>query len=417
LTEARGRSGARRSRQRAIVVGAGIVGLAVSLRLLERNPGLRVTVLEKEMQIAAHQTSHNSGVVHRGLYYRPGSINAALVAAGADRLLRFCDQFGVSYDVCGKLVVAVDRTELGRLDEIERRARANGVPGLEVVGPERIAEIEPLATGVRALYSPATAITDYGDVARALARQVEQAGGDIVVGVRVERVESSGRVATVFSNAGEFHGALAVTCAGLQSDRLIEGSDPESKRELKIVPFRGSYRLLAPRLARQVRGMIYPVPDPRFPFLGVHATRRLDGSVWIGPNAVLALAREGYARRAFSMRDTWESLTYPGFWRLASRYWRAGVSELWRDIRPPSFLQQLQRLMPNVSGDDLVPGPSGIRAQALARDGSLLDDFAIRQVERAVHVLNAPSPAATASLAIGDLVADRARGVLGRLQP
>ncbi len=396
-----------------VVVGAGIVGLAVGWRLLERQPGLRVTVLDKEVRVGVHQTGHNSGVIHRGLYYRPGSLNAALCATGADEMLRFCREYGVKHEVCGKLVVAIDDSELSRLGEIERRARANRVPGLEVIGPERIIEIEPLARGVRALYSPHTAIVDYAEVAHILAELIEQRGGEIRLGVQVDRVDSRNGGATVVTPAGDLRADWVVACAGLQSDRLAGRRYPELTRRLRVVPFRGGYRILSPRLAAQVRGMVYPVPDPRFPFLGVHATRRVDGAVWIGPNAVLALAREGYGRLAFSLRDTWGWLSYPGFWRLAARHWRSGTAEMWRDANPRAFIRQLQRLMPSVSASDLSPGPSGIRAQTLAHDGTLLDDFAMRTVGRVIHVINAPSPAATSSFAIADRICDPAEGVFG----
>ena len=396
-----------------IVVGAGIVGLAVGWRLLERQPGLRVTILEKELRVGAHQTGHNSGVIHRGLYYRPGSLNAELCATGADQMLRFCRDYGVKHRVCGKLVVAIDDSELSRLGEIERRARANLVPGLEVIGPERIIEIEPLARGVRALYSPHTAIVDYAEVAHVLVELIEQAGGEVRLGVQVDRVESRNDGATALTPAGDLQADWVVACAGLQSDRLAGRSNAELARSLSVVPFRGGYRILSPRLAEQVRGMVYPVPDPRFPFLGIHATRRVDGTVWIGPNAVLALAREGYGRRSFSLRDAWAWLSYPGFWRLAARYWRVGTAEMWRDANRSAFSRQLQRLMPSVSASDLSPGPCGIRAQALARDGTLLDGFAMRTGGRVIHVINAPSPAATASFAIGDRICDRVEEVFG----
>lgn len=399
--------------QQAVIVGTGILGLATGMRLLERNPGLRVTILDKEDRIAAHQTSHNSGVVHRGLYYAPGSLKATLSARGADQLLGFCDRVGVRYEVCGKLVVATDPSELGRLDEIEQRARANGVPGLEAVGPERIAEIEPLAAGIRGLYSPQTAIVDYADVARALSTELERAGAEFRLGVRVASLTTAGSRVMVDTSDGPISADWAVACAGLQSDRLAASSDASLGRRLRIVPFRGHYRVLAPSVSARVRGLIYPVPDPRFPFLGVHLTRRTDGSVWVGPNAFLALDREGYRGYPVSLRDTWSSLAYPGLWRLAARYWRTAASEMWREANRRAFVKDLQRLVPSVTEADLTPGPSGIRAQALARDGSLVDDFAIDVAGRVVHVLNAPSPTATASLAIADLIVDRVDSSFG----
>jgi (S)-2-hydroxyglutarate dehydrogenase len=399
--------------QQAVIVGAGIVGLATGMRLVERNPGLRVTILDKEDRIAAHQTSHNSGVVHRGLYYAPGSLKATLSSRGADQLIRFCDRTGVKYEVCGKLVVATDDSELGRLDEIEKRARANGVPGLEAVGPERIAEIEPLAAGIRGLYSPRTAIVDYAEVARALSAELQRAGAEIRLGVRVERLTSSGSRVTIDTTAGPIGADWVVACAGLQSDRLAAASDASLGRRVRIVPFRGHYRVLAPAVAARVHGLIYPVPDPRFPFLGVHLTRRTDGSVWVGPNAFLAFDREGYRGFPINLRDAWSSLAFPGLWRLAARYWRTAASEMWREANHRAFVKDLQRLAPSLGEADLTPGPSGIRAQALARDGSLVDDFSISIAGRVVHVLNAPSPTATASLAIADLIVDRATDSFG----
>jgi L-2-hydroxyglutarate oxidase LhgO len=391
-----------------VVVGAGIVGLATAYRLLELRPDLRLAILEKEPEIARHQSGHNSGVVHAGLYYTPGSLKARLCREGKVQLEEFCAAHDVPVQQVGKLVVAVDEEELGRLDALYERAMQNGVPGLELVTRERIREIEPHAAGIRALWSPTTGIVDYTRVAHAIAQEVRARGGQIETSRPVTAIEPRNGEVVVRWRGGEAVGKSVIACAGLWSDRIAALTGDAGGDAPRIVPFRGDYYTLTPDARPLVRGLIYPVPDPRFPFLGVHFTKRIDGEVWAGPNAVLAFAREGYRRRDISPADLFATLTYPGFLRLAGRYLRTGLAELWRDWSKRAFLRELQRYVPELRGDQLVFGPAGVRAQALGRDGTMLDDFDLGGSGRVLHVRNAPSPAATASLAIGRVLAERA---------
>lgn len=401
------------TRYDVIVVGAGIVGLAAAMRMLERHPRLRLVVVDKEREIGTHQTGHNSGVLHRGVYYAPGSLKAKLCVSGATSLSAFCESHGIPIRAVGKVIVALDKSELPALLELHRRGVENGVPDLQLIGPERLAELEPHAVGVRALHSPHTGVVDFGAVARAYADVIRERGGELLLEREVVGVSSDAQHVRVETNAGSMTARHAIVCAGLQSDRVAAMSDPAASRTLKIVPFRGDYLVLRPERRDLVRGLIYPVPDPRFPFLGVHFTVRHDGEVWAGPNAVLAFAREGYRRIDFSARDLAETLTYRGFWRVAGRHWRVGAAEMWRDYVRSAFVAALRRYVPAVRDADLLPGPSGVRAQAVAADGSLVDDFLVLRSGRALHVRNAPSPAATSSLAIGDLIASRAESELG----
>jgi (S)-2-hydroxyglutarate dehydrogenase len=388
------------------IVGAGIVGLATARALLQRYPALRLVVLEKEPAIAQHQTGRNSGVIHSGLYYAPGSLKARLCVEGKNALIRFCDERGIPYQLCGKVVVATDLAELPRLEELHRRGVANGVVGLEMIGPEQLREIEPHAAGIRALYSPTTGIVDYGRVAAAYAEDVEAAGGSILTGHEVRAIERPGRTVWIDTTAGLIETRFLVACAGVYADRVAALSG--GARDPRIVPFRGDYYVLKPERRELIRALIYPVPDPAFPFLGVHSTLRMDGSMWLGPNAVLAFAREGYRRRDMRARDLWEALSYSGFQTLARRYWRVGLDEMVRDFSKKLFVAAAQRFVPELTSDDVVPGPAGIRAQALTPDGKLVDDFVIDQDGSIIHVRNAPSPAATSSLAIAETIADRA---------
>lgn len=391
-------------RRDVVVIGGGIVGLATAYRLLEQRPELRLTVVEKESELATHQTGHNSGVLHAGLYYAPGSLKATLCREGKADLEAFAAAQAIPVERCGKLVIAVDSNELPRLEAVRERAEANGVPGLEAVGPERIREIEPHVVGVRGLWSPETAIVDFRRVALAIADEVRARGGTITTGWPVSSIDVRDTEVVVGGPDGAaVTGSMVVACAGLHADRIarLTGDDPEPR----IVPFRGDYYTLTPDAAALVRGLIYPVPDPRFPFLGVHFTRRIDGSVWAGPNAVLAFAREGYRRRDIRPGDLAGTLAYPGFVRLASRYLRTGLTEMWRDWWKPAFVRDLQRYVPAITGDQLTFGPSGVRAQALRRDGTMVDDFSLGGSGRVLHVRNAPSPAATSSLAIGRVLA------------
>jgi L-2-hydroxyglutarate oxidase LhgO len=389
-----------------VIVGGGIVGLATALRIQQRRPGLRIAILEKESQLATHQSGHNSGVLHAGLYYQPGSLKARLCREGKAEMEAFAKTHGIPIDHCGKLVVAVDESELGRLDALRERAVANGVPGLENVDRERIRELEPHAAGIRGLWSPQTGVIDFRRVALAIADDLRTAGVDIRTDHAVSAIDVRSSEVVVSTAQGEVTSRIAVTCAGLQSDRVAALTG--ERRGPTIVPFRGDYYTLSAEAAGLVRGLIYPVPDPRFPFLGVHLTKRIDGAVIAGPNAVLAFAREGYRRRDVDVRDLAAALTDRGFLRLAGRYLPTGIAELWRDWSKSAFVRQLQRYVPELRPDQVTFGPSGVRAQALARDGTLVDDFAFSGDTRVLHVRNAPSPAATSSLAIGSVLADEA---------
>jgi len=390
----------------AVVIGAGVVGLATALALLHRRPGARVVVLEKEGALAAHQTGHNSGVIHAGLYYKPGSLKATLCARGRWRLERFCEEQGVPFERCGKVVVATREVELPRLDEIERRGRANGLGGLRRITAAELREREPHAAGIAALLVPETGIVDYVEVTRAYAHELERRGGEVLTTARVTKIASRAGGIVVESTAGDFESRALIACAGLESDRIARMAGLTIG--VAIVPFRGEYWMLSPARRDLVRHLIYPVPDPAFPFLGVHFTRRIGGGIEAGPNAVLALAREGYSRASFRLMDVCDMASWPGFWRMASKHWRMAAFEQARSLSRSAFARACAVLVPDVRADDLVPGGAGVRAQAVARDGSLLDDFAIAEDARMVHVLNAPSPAATASLAIGEEIAERA---------
>lgn len=384
------------------------MGLATTLRLLQRRPDLTVVVLEKEASLAAHQTGHNSGVVHAGLYYAPGSLKARLCREGKRELESYCEEHGVPLEHPGKLVLARDASELPRLAQLHERAVANEVPGLEEVGPERIRELEPHVVGLRALWSPGTGVVDFVEVARAMAADVTGRGGSIETGRAVERIGRRGDAMVMGTSRGDLEARRVIACAGLHSDRIAAMTTEDGADCPRIVPFRGDYYTLTPEARHLVRGLVYPVPDPRFPFLGVHLTRRISGEVLAGPNAVLATAREGYRRSAISPRDLAETLTYPGFRRLASRFWRVGAAEMWRDWSKRAFLAELRRFVPQLRPQHLVFGPSGVRAQALGRDGTLVDDFMLGGSDRVLHVFNAPSPAATSSLAIGRVLAGEA---------
>jgi L-2-hydroxyglutarate oxidase len=390
----------------AVVIGAGIVGLATALALLERRPGARVVVLEKEKSTAAHQTGHNSGVIHAGLYYKPGSLKATLCARGRRRLERFCEEHDVPFERCGKVVVATRESELPALDEIERRGRANGLTGLRRMDLGELREREPHVGGVAAILVPETGIVDYTEVTRAYARELERRGGTVLTDARVERIQRSTRGVVVESRAGDLEARALVACAGLQSDRVARMAGLDAG--VAIVPFRGEYWMLAAERSSLVRHLVYPVPNPAFPFLGVHFTRRIGGGIEAGPNAVLAFAREGYSRTSFDLRDTGALLGWPGFWHIGRKYWRTALAEQARSLSRASFARACAALVPEVGPGDLAPGGAGVRAQAVGRDGALVDDFAIAEDERMVHVVNAPSPAATASLAIGDEIASRA---------
>ena len=389
------------------IIGAGIVGLATALRLLQQKPDLRVVLLEKEATVAAHQTGHNSGVLHAGLYYQPGSLKARLCREGKADLEAYCEQHGVPIERTGKLVIALDESELERFEALKERAFENEVPGLEEVGPERIRELEPHAVGIKALWSPGTGIVDFLEVSRAFARDVAERGAAIETRRAVKSIERRGDEMIIGTSRGDVAARRVIACAGLQADRVaaMTGDDEERPR---IVPFRGDYYTLKPEAQHLVKGLIYPVPDPAFPFLGLHLTKRIDGRVLAGPNAVLATAREGYGRFDVSPRDLLDTVTYPGFRKLARQFWKMGALEMWRDWSKRAFLADLRKFVPALSGDHLEFGPSGIRAQALNADGSMVDDFQLGGSDRVLHVFNAPSPAATSSLAIGRVLAGEA---------
>jgi L-2-hydroxyglutarate oxidase LhgO len=388
--------------KRFVIVGGGIVGLATAWRLTERFPGTRVCVLEKEAGVGRHQTGHNSGVVHAGVYYPPGSLKARLCTAGRAQMQAYCLDRGLTYDECGKLVVALMDSERDRLTEISRRAAANGVPGVRTVDGAEISELEPHAVGVAALHSPHTAIVDFSAVARSFAADVMAAGGKVRTGVEVVGAAERPDGVTVATTAGEIAVDQLVVCAGLYADRVAElfGDDPDPR----IVPFRGEYHRLRPEARHLVRGLIYPVPDPRYPFLGIHLTRRYDGEVLVGPNAVLALAREGYRRRDIRLRDVRDAVAWPGFRRMARQHWRTGLVEYGHSLSKRAFVRQAQRYVPALRPADVVPAAAGVRAQAVSRAGELADDFVLNHRGRVLHVRNAPSPAATSSLAIAEYV-------------
>jgi len=388
------------------IVGGGLVGLATGFRLLEARPRLRLAVVEKERELAFHQSGRNSGVLHAGLYYAPGSMKARLCREGKAELERFAEERRIPFEHPGKLVIARGDDELGRLRDLAARGRANGLRGLEEVGLERIREIEPHATGVRALHVPETGVIDFRRVAFALADELRERGADILLNHRVTSIARRGDEIVVETGRGPVLTSNVVTCGGLHSDRLAAMTGaPDDER---IVPFRGDYCVLKPSARSLVRALIYPVPDPSLPFLGVHFTRRIDGEVWLGPNAVLAFAREGYRRWDVSPRDVSELLRFPGFRRLGRRYWRTGLDEQWRDVSRRAFVQACRRYVPELRQDMVAWGPTGIRAQAVTSDGALADDFSLQGSERVLHVRNAPSPAATACLAIGRVLMERA---------
>jgi len=395
------------SRYNVIVIGGGVVGLAVALEITHRFPHLRLLLLEKEDQVARHQSGHNSGVIHSGVYYKPGSLKARLCVAGAAAMIEFCCEHGIPHKVCGKVVVATSPDELPRLEDLRRRGEANGLIGLRLLGPEELREIEPHAAGLQALLVPYTGVTDYVAVCQKYSELISAAGGTILTSTLVTGLKRLPDEIVVETSRGAFTTTSLINCAGLFSDRIsrLAGDDPQ----VMIVPFRGEYYDLIPERASLVRALIYPVPDPRFPFLGVHFTRRISGKVDAGPNAVLALQREGYRRSDVSLRDLGSSLAFPGFWRMTAQHWRSGLDEFHRSLSKSAFVRALQRLLPEVREEDLVPGGSGVRAQALKRDGALVDDFQFVQSGKILHVLNVPSPAATASLMIGRTIVDTAR--------
>jgi L-2-hydroxyglutarate oxidase len=394
-----------------LIVGGGIVGLAVALEITHRFPRLRLLLLEKEDHVGLHQSSHNSGVIHSGVYYKPGSLKAKLCVEGARAMVEFCRDHGLPYQVCGKVIVATHEEEFPRLEELRRRGEANGLTGIRLIGADELHEIEPHASGLRALVAPSTGITDYAAVCEKYAELIRAQGGTILTSTVVTGLRDLTSEVLVETSGPVFSATYLINCAGLFSDRIARMSG--EKPDVMIVPFRGEYYHLIPHRASLVRGLIYPVPDPQFPFLGVHFTRRVNGTVDAGPNAVLAFRREGYRRSDFSLYDLASALAFPGFWRMAAKHWRSGLDEFHRSFSKSEFVRALQRLLPEVREQDLIPGGSGVRAQALRRDGTLVDDFQFVPSGKMLHVLNVPSPAATASLVIGRTIVRSAEDGLG----
>lgn len=388
------------------IVGGGILGLATARELLRRHPRIKMAVLEKESDVSIHQTGHNSGVIHSGIYYTAGSLKARLCVEGRRALWDYCDVKGIEYRQVGKLIVATDPSELGRLQVLWERGRANGIEGLEMLDAGAIQKREPYCRGISAIFSPVTGIVDYGAVARAYAADVREMGGEILTGRKVTGIRRLNAIAKVSTTAGNIESRYVITCGGLHADRLAKMTG--GKADPKIVPFRGDYLILKAEKRYLVKGNIYPVPDPSFPFLGVHFTPRMNGDIWLGPNAVLAFAREGYDFATVNAGDLLESVTYAGFLRLAARHLSVGMGEMYRDVIRSAYVKALQRYIPELKVEDTLVGPSGVRAQAVNRDGSMVDDFVFEGTDGIMHVRNAPSPAATSSLAIGRYIADDA---------
>jgi len=393
-----------------VVVGGGIVGLATAMECVGRFPALRVAVVEKEPDVARHQTSHNSGVIHSGIYYRPGSMKARTCVEGARLMRAFCEAHGIAHAICGKLIVATHPSELPALQELHRRGVANGIAGISLLGPERLREIEPHARGLQALHVPSAGVVDYAVVARAFAEVIRQRGGTIMTSALVRRLIRRQDAWVLETTAGSLMSRHLVTAGGLHADRVAAMAG--APRDLQIIPFRGDYYELIPLRRDLVRTMIYPVPDPALPFLGVHLTRGIDGRVHAGPNAVLALKREGYRKTDVNLLDLWEMMRFSGFWRMACKHWAIGAGELVRAASRRAFVRSLQRLVPEVCPSDVVPCESGVRAQAVDRRGVLVDDFNIVHGENAMHLRNVPSPAATASISIARVVAGMAASAL-----
>jgi L-2-hydroxyglutarate oxidase len=393
------------------IIGGGILGLATALKITAVHPRLRLLLLEKEPDLARHQTGNNSGVIHSGLYYRPGSLKARTCVAGRRELIQFCDENGVPYEICGKVVVATTDEELPRLEELRRRGEANGLRGLEIIGAERLKELEPHATGIKGLHVPETGIIDYRKVAAAYAAKIRDSGGDIRLSQKVVGILDRPDEIVLQTSGGDYRTKHLINCCGLQSDliaKMARGANQDHEPEHRIIPFRGEYYKIAPERQFLVKNLIYPVPDPTFPFLGVHFTRMAKGGVEAGPNAVLAYAREGYSHRQVNLNDLWQTISFRGFWAMTGKYWQTGFGELYRSLSKTAFVRALQQLVPEIRASDLVAGGAGVRAQAVSANGALVDDFVIKQGRNAIHILNAPSPGATASLAIGRQICEMA---------
>jgi L-2-hydroxyglutarate oxidase len=389
----------------AVIVGGGIVGLATAYRLLEARPQTKLLLLDKECKLAAHQTGNNSGVLHSGLYYKPGSEKAKLSVGGLQQMITFCREHGIAHEQCGKIVVATDESELPRLENLWERGNANGLLGLRKLNPQQIREIEPHAAGIAAIHVPQEGIVDYPGVCEKLGELIRKAGGEIRLNTRVLKIISEGGEQIIETSAGTFHAKFVVTCGGLHSDRLVKAAG--QKPSAKIIPFRGEYFKIKKERQFLVRNLIYPVPDPKFPFLGVHFTRLIHGGIEAGPNAVLAFAREGYKWSDINLRDLAETLFYPGLWKFLTKYPSMCGYEIRRSLSKAEFTRSLQKLVPDIRESDLETGGSGVRAQAMMPDGKLVEDFHFEEARGVLHVVNAPSPAATASLAIGSKIVER----------
>ena len=399
------------------IIGGGILGLAAALKITAIHGNVKLLLLEKEAELAHHQTGNNSGVIHSGLYYRPGSLKAKSCVNGRKELMAFCDANAVPYEICGKVVVATGPEELPRLDELRRRGEANGLTGLEIIGPERLKEIEPHATGIKGLFVPETGIVDYRKVSAAYAERVRDANGDIRLGQKVVGILDRPDEIVLQTSGGDYRTKYLINCCGLQSDIVAQmmgsAASNENEEEHRIIPFRGEYYKISPERQFLVKNLIYPVPDPTFPFLGVHFTRMARGGVEAGPNAVFAYAREGYSHSDINLSDLWRTLSFKGFWAITAKYWQTGFGELYRSLSKKAFVRALQKLLPEIQESDLIPGGAGVRAQAVSASGALVDDFIIKQSPRAIHILNAPSPGATASLAIGEQICQMAEQNFG----
>ena len=390
-----------------VVVGGGIIGLATSMKLTQDFPNLKVAVLEKEKEVAQHQTGHNSGVIHAGIYYAPGSQKANFCSTGGKLLRDFCDEYGIPYDMCGKLIVATDDSEIPQLEELFKRGTENGAEGLRMVDQEEIKEIEPYSAGVKAILSPNTGIIDYFEVSQAYATRMRENGGDLLTNVEVISIENKDGLVYIDTTSGTVVAKYVLNCAGLHADTVARMMGVDVG--VKIVPFRGEYFSIIPEKEHMVKGLIYPVPNPSMPFLGVHFTRRINGSVEAGPNAVLAFAREGYKKTDVNLKDTLGTLSYSGFWKMSAKYWKVGMHEQYRSLVKGVFVKSLQKLMPEITGDDLGNPGAGVRAQVIDSNGGLLQDFAIEASANAIHVLSAPSPGATSSLTISEYIVDLAQ--------
>ncbi|AND38474.1 L-2-hydroxyglutarate oxidase [Cytobacillus oceanisediminis] len=391
-----------------IIIGGGIVGLSTGMELLSRFPSAKVAILEKESHVAAHQTGHNSGVIHSGIYYKPGSYKARLAKKGSESMTEFCREHGLEVDICGKVIVASEDFELPLLDDLYQRGLDNGL-GIRMIDHGELHEIEPHVNGKKAIHVPMAGIVNYKQVSEKMAEIITAKGGDILLNHKVLAIDETAQEVIVQTSMGEVRGAYYVNCGGLQSDRIAKLAG--LKTDVKIVPFRGEYFMLKPEKSSLVKNLIYPVPNPNFPFLGVHFTRMINGAIDVGPNAVLSFKREGYKKTDLNVADLMEVVAYKGFWKLAKKYMKEGVEEMIRSASKELFMKNVQKLMPDIQKDDIVPGPAGVRAQALKDDGSLVDDFFIVPSKRSIHVLNAPSPAATASIEIGKEIVRKMDGM------